>query len=495
MKRAYKATRLAFREKSKAHTRYLLPVILTIFIVIAACVRGMVYFFTMADEKVMEDGVIQAGISTYSGQQYAYYEPVLGIFRKPFEGWSEEEIAGMLKQRHGDGISLVEEAGKYGIYSAPSSRVGVGPFYFQVWNTYEPSDNFVYSLMKSDALSFWQSDITSYVTNRQDRFGGFMSSRDTQEKDEESEEWDTRNYPDNEDWLVIRCYSKADAPDCAADIADWLFYAALDERHFCEQGNDSSGKELFHLNIRFYNGKGSEIRNEYLDSYKKALEENNWQEVYEGIEAILTGYYNKLEEQQNARLNEKAEESMEITHEDATEWEERFMEQYQGDYEKEIFLEGGKIGYRMVVTDAALGSRYYALLKSMDGGQSWQMESGDPFGEMGQGIDFIFFDEKSGFATLSHNGGDEAYLFVTENGGRSYEKVVIQGITVTLDDGATYNPYDFPQMPYEKDGKLYMLCGQGMDGDYNGGDAAGMALFESTDHGHIFVYKEIQAQK
>ncbi len=44
-----------------------------------------------------------------------------------------------------------------------------------------------------------------------------------------------------------------------------------------------------------------------------------------------------------------------------------------------------------------------------------------------------------------------------------------------------------------EDGKLYVLCGQGMDGDYNGGDAAGMALFESTDRGHTFVYKEIRA--
>lgn len=486
-----------FRKKSKAYTRYLLPTILTIFIVIASGVRGIYYFFTMTDETVMEDGIIRGSISTLSGKTYVYYEPVLGVFRKPFEGWSDEELAEKLKQRHGDGISLVETAEneEYRIYSAPSSRQGREPFYFRVWGTYEVYDNFAYSLMKSDAVSFWKSDITSFGISRQDRFSGFKSVSEIEEKGEESGQWNTRDYPGKEDWLVICCYSRADAPDCAADIADWIFYAASDERYFGEQGNYSSGNELLHLCIKFYSESGCETRKEYLDSSKDAVEENNWQEVYEGIEAVLVGYYNKLDEQLNACPDENADESMEITPKDIADWEEGFMEQYQGDYEKEIFLEGGKIGYRMVVTDAALGSRCYALLKSTDGGESWQMESGTPFPEMGQGIDFTFLNEKLGFATLSHNGGDEAYLFVTENGGKSYEKAVMQGITVTLDDGITYNPYDYPKMPYEEDGKLYVLCGQGMDGDYNGGDAAGMALFESTDYGHIFVYKGIQTQK
>ena len=121
------------------------------------------------------------------------------------------------------------------------------------------------------------------------------------------------------------------------------------------------------------------------------------------------------------------------------------------------------------------------------------MVSDSPFGgDMGMGIDFTFLDEELGFATLSHNGGDEADLYVTENGGESYQRAVIQGLEVTLEDGYLYNPYDFPQMPYEEDGKLYVLCGQGADGDYAGGDAAGMALYESTDGGHTFTYKEIR---
>ena len=134
----------------------------------------------------------------------------------------------------------------------------------------------------------------------------------------------------------------------------------------------------------------------------------------------------------------------------------------------------------------------YGLIKSTDGGESWQVKSRDPFGESGMGIDFTFLDEDFGFATLMHNGGDEADLFVTENGGESYERCVMQGFTVALDDGYVYDPYDYPGMPYEEEGVIYVLCGQGADGDYDGGDRAKMALYRSADNGHTFVFQEMK---
>lgn len=123
------------------------------------------------------------------------------------------------------------------------------------------------------------------------------------------------------------------------------------------------------------------------------------------------------------------------------------------------------------------------------------MSNHDPFPTMGMGVDFIFLDENFGFASLMHQGGDEAELFVTENGGATYEQCMMQGLTVTLEDGYTYNPYDYPQMPYQEGENLYVLCGQGLDGDYNGGDGAWLALFESLDHGHTFSFKEMQEGK
>lgn len=170
-----------------------------------------------------------------------------------------------------------------------------------------------------------------------------------------------------------------------------------------------------------------------------------------------------------------------------------FMDIWDGDYEKECQVGDGTVRYRMVVEDAALGSRFYGLLKSVDAGKSWQMSNPDPFDQqLGQGIDFTFLDESFGFATLMHNGGDEADLYVTRDGGGSYEPVEMEAYVVTLDDGFTCEPYDYPWMPWEEEGAVYVLCGQGADGDYNGGDEAALALYRSTDRGKSFRFVEIR---
>lgn len=100
---------------------------------------------------------------------------------------------------------------------------------------------------------------------------------------------------------------------------------------------------------------------------------------------------------------------------------------YDGSYEKECLIGDGEVRYRMIVEDAALGKRFYGLIKSTDGGGSWHMFSWDPFGgQMGMGVDFAFLDENFGFTTLAHNGGDSADLYVTKDGGLSYQFVIIQ---------------------------------------------------------------------
>ena len=144
-------------------------------------------------------------------------------------------------------------------------------------------------------------------------------------------------------------------------------------------------------------------------------------------------------------------------------------------FEKEVVLEDGKIRY--------------GLIKSSDGGKNWEVVSDDPFGgELGQGVDFTFLDENFGFATLAHNGGNTARLYVTEDGGKQYEPVEIGHKTETDSTGAIWAPYDYPRMPYEKGGILYVLCGQGADGDYNGGDQNETARYRSEDNGHTFVF-------
>lgn len=169
-----------------------------------------------------------------------------------------------------------------------------------------------------------------------------------------------------------------------------------------------------------------------------------------------------------------------------------FMDTYDGSFEKEMQVPGTDIRYRMIVEDAALGSRFYGLIKSVDDGETWDIVSDDPFNsQMGMGIDFTFLDEDFGFATLAHNGGDSAVLYVTENGGKSYEQVEIMHWTVTSAGGEIYAPYDFPKMPYYENDVLYLECGQGADGDYNGGDAYQLARYVSDDHGYTFRFDQM----
>ena len=143
--------------------------------------------------------------------------------------------------------------------------------------------------------------------------------------------------------------------------------------------------------------------------------------------------------------------------------------------DEEFQLENGG-RFRLNAVDAALGSRYYALEYSDDGEKSWKIVNQDPFlGKGGVAAGIAFIDEKLGFFCLSHNGGDEAELFRTDDGGNSTELVTLP-YSVMKEEPDQDATFDFPQMPYEEDGILKMVIGQGADG-------AKKALYQSEDKG------------
>ncbi|WPC39782.1 hypothetical protein [Clostridium sp. JS66] len=148
-----------------------------------------------------------------------------------------------------------------------------------------------------------------------------------------------------------------------------------------------------------------------------------------------------------------------------------------------------QVGYRLEVTAAAAGSRSYSLTGTTDGGQTWKTINEDPFsGSLGSAAGIAFLNDKLGFLCLSYSGGSKGQLYRTEDGGRSYKKVNFPETKITLNGGETYNPFDLPGMPYEKDGSLNVLVGQGSDGDYNGGCKA---LYQSKDNGVTWQYLKI----
>lgn len=153
----------------------------------------------------------------------------------------------------------------------------------------------------------------------------------------------------------------------------------------------------------------------------------------------------------------------------------------------EEFHLSDKEGFRLNVVDAALGKRYYALEGSSDNGKTWNVINPDPFqGQGGGAAGIVFLNSNLGFMALSHNGGDEAELYRTEDGGKTIKRVELP-YSVMEENPNPDEPFDFPSMPYEEDGILKMLIGQGADGDYHGGSKA---LYRSEDQGITWEFVE-----
>lgn len=145
-----------------------------------------------------------------------------------------------------------------------------------------------------------------------------------------------------------------------------------------------------------------------------------------------------------------------------------------------------QVGYRLEVIAAAAGSKSYSLTCTNDGGITWTTINKDPFqGSVGVAAGITFLNDKLGFLCLSYSGGNRGQLYRTEDGGLSYKMVSFPEVKITLSSGETYNPFDLPGMPYEENGSLNVLVGQGADGDYNGGCKA---LYQSNDNGSTWKY-------
>lgn len=499
------------KENPKAFhlVRRILSVFLALGIFMLSFCRGIFYTFTeemVEEERVAEDYLKGTLSALFAESRTVYYESVAGIFRKPFPGWDRQQLAQKTEEKYGPGTEYVEaQPGGWHLFRLPDP-VASGEFiYFHMSDSYERESNGDYQILASAAGYFWEN------RNRRAVLGAgmgisFEEARDTGKELQEGLPYEER--------LYITCYdTEDDIAACAADLTDWLRF--LGKAAGYPFGKEESTDRLASLVMV---GNGEDYFRFDMEPGEIRTGDGDWEEEHHRMKERLTeafkehreeqkAYEERLREQETDRTEGKkggggetgAEESSTETGETKG-WD--FMDTYDGSFEKECQVGDGRIRYRMVVEDAALGSRFYGLLKSVDGGESWQMSNPDPFDQqLGQGIDFTFLDEKVGFATLMHNGGDRADLYVTRDAGESYRLAVMEGYTVSLDTGFTYNPYDYPQMPYgEKDpyeegDAIYVLCGQGADGDYNGGDAAGLALYRSMDGGYTFTFEEIRKEQ
>lgn len=145
--------------------------------------------------------------------------------------------------------------------------------------------------------------------------------------------------------------------------------------------------------------------------------------------------------------------------------------------------------YKMLAVDRALGSSYYILISTSADGEN-TLVNRDPYCGSGGESKWITFveDDTVGFACLAYSGGSYGSLYRTEDAGKTFAKVELPSPQIALPDGTLYNPFVMPEKVYEEDGKLYLLMGQGPDGDYYGEKGFCAGLYESEDHGKNWNY-------
>lgn len=103
------------------------------------------------------------------------------------------------------------------------------------------------------------------------------------------------------------------------------------------------------------------------------------------------------------------------------------------------------ITYKLVVSDAALGTRYYTFNKNDE------VINQDPFnGEGGQAKGIYFIDENQGFILLGHGGSEETSLYVTNDGGKSF---MLQ----------SFDQCPYVGLPYNENGKVYVKVKKASD--------------------------------
>ena len=81
-----------------------------------------------------------------------------------------------------------------------------------------------------------------------------------------------------------------------------------------------------------------------------------------------------------------------------------------------------------------------------------------------------FISENIGFLTMPSAGGETSEMYITKDGGNSFNKLEIINSDI----------YDYYNLPTFEDGVLSIKITQGSDGDYNGGD---YKVYYSKDYG------------
>lgn len=141
--------------------------------------------------------------------------------------------------------------------------------------------------------------------------------------------------------------------------------------------------------------------------------------------------------------------------------------------------------YVAFAVDRTGGSDYYAVMKSTDMKTWSRVQLDDTL--MSNFVLVYWVDDDRGYIAKRNQGGN---FYLTENGGETFENIAYpQPEEIVQELG--FNPFDEVEKMYQEGDKIYMVVGQGDDGDYMRDGELVKALYESEDGKSFAFVKEI----
>ena len=145
-------------------------------------------------------------------------------------------------------------------------------------------------------------------------------------------------------------------------------------------------------------------------------------------------------------------------------------------------LNDKNIGYRLVVVNAAAGSRLYSLEKSNDGGRNWEVINGNPFTDQaGVAEGILFFSNNLGFIGIQGASGEHSQIYITKDAGLTFKPIEIPMDKVASvpksgkEMGLTLDDYQYISMPKAKDNKFFITVTAGE------GESEGIDFYSEDD--------------
>ena len=128
-----------------------------------------------------------------------------------------------------------------------------------------------------------------------------------------------------------------------------------------------------------------------------------------------------------------------------------------------IHFVNSNVGFMLEFKDVAMGAAFGKISKTIDGGENWAdiffgIGNEDKIFKTSSQIKFI--NENIGFLTMPSTGGESSDLYITKDGGNSFNRLEITENDI----------YDYYNLPVIEDGVLSIKITQGSDADYNGGE-------------------------